>query len=93
MKITPDIIRVEFVGAIAQVTESPHAGYLGICGAVLNETRNTFAIQQNGKAKNVVKEQAVFQFKFADGPVVEIDGKLLVGKPEDRLKKTTKRLW
>ncbi len=93
MKITPDIIREEFVGTIAQVTESPHAGYLGIRGTVLNETRNTFAIQQNGKAKNVIKEQAVFQFKLTDGTVVEIDGKLLVGKPEDRLKKTTKRLW
>jgi len=40
-----------------------------------------------------VKDQAVFQFQFFDGTIVEIDGKLLVGRSEDRLKKTMKRLW
>ncbi|XES77293.1 MAG: ribonuclease P protein component 1 [Candidatus Bathyarchaeia archaeon] len=93
MKITPDIIREEFVGTMGAVTRSNHAGYLGIQGQVLGETRNILTLQQEGKPKNIVKDQAVFQFQFSDGTVVEIDGKLLVGKPEDRLKKTVKRLW
>jgi ribonuclease P protein subunit POP4 len=93
MKVTPDIIREEFIGTTGAVTSSSHAGYLGIRGEVLNETRNTFTIQQNGQTKCVVKDQAVFQFQFSDGTIVEIDGKLLTGKPEDRLKKTVKRLW
>ena len=93
MIVTPDIIREEFIGTTGAVASSPHRGYLGICGEVLNETKNTFSIKQNGKTRQVVKDQAVFQFKFSDGTVVEIDGKLLVGKPEDRLKKTIKRLW
>jgi ribonuclease P protein subunit POP4 len=93
MIVTPDIIREEFIGATGTITNSHHVGYLGIHGEVLGETRNTFTIQQNGKDKSIVKDQAVFQFQFSDGTVVEIDGKLLVGKPEDRLKKTIKRLW
>jgi len=93
MKVMPDIIREEFVGTTGAVTSSPHAGYLGISGKVLGETKNTFVLQQEGKAKSVVKDQAVFQFQFSDGTVVEIDGKLLVGRSEDRLKKTVKRLW
>jgi ribonuclease P protein subunit POP4 len=93
MKITPDIIREEFIGTTGSVTESPHTGYLGISGEVLGETRNTFAINQEGRTKSVVKDQAVFQFQFSDGTIVEIDGKLLVGRSEDRLKKTIKRLW
>jgi ribonuclease P protein subunit POP4 len=93
MKITPDVIREEFIGTTATVTSSTHAGYLGIRGEVLDETRNIFTLQQEGKPKSIVKDQAVFQFQFSDGTVVEIDGKLLVGKPEDRLKKTVKRLW
>jgi ribonuclease P protein subunit POP4 len=93
MKVTPDIIREEFIGADTAVTQSPQASYMGIRGEVVGETRNTFTIQQQGKAKRVAKEHAVFQFQFSDGTVVEIDGKLLVGKPEDRLKKTVKRLW
>jgi ribonuclease P protein subunit POP4 len=40
-----------------------------------------------------VKDSSVFHFKFPDGTVVEIDGKLLVGRPEDRLKKRVRRLW
>ena len=93
MKVTPDIIREEFIGTNAQVASSPHAGYLGINGEVIGETRNTFTLNQAGETKRIVKDQAVFQFQFSDGTVVEIDGKLLVGKPEDRLKKQLKRLW
>jgi ribonuclease P protein subunit POP4 len=66
---------------------------LGISGPVMDETKNTFIIQHEGKMKTVVKDQSVFNFQFSDGTVVEIDGKLLVGKPEDRLKKTVKRFW
>jgi ribonuclease P protein subunit POP4 len=93
MKITPDIIREELIGTSGSVTFSPHAGYIGIHGEVLGETRNTFTIRQTGSTKSVVKDQAVFEFEFSDGTIVEIDGKLLVGRPEDRLKKTLKRLW
>ncbi len=93
MKVTPDIIREEFVGTNTVVVDSPHAGYLSLNGEVRRETRNTFLIEQQGKMKRIVKDQAVFQFKFIDGTVVEIEGRLLVGKPEDRLKKTMKRLW
>ena len=93
MKVTPDIIREEFVGTVGSVSQSVHTDYLGIQGKVIGEPRNTFTIQHHEKNKKVVKDQAVFQFHFNDGTVVEINGKLLVGKPEDRLKKTIKRLW
>ena len=93
MKVTTDIIRDEFIGTEGRVAESRHADYVGLSGQVLDETKNTFTIIQAGKAKNVIKEAAVFHFKFSDGTVIEIDGKLLVGRPEDRLKKNIKRLW
>jgi ribonuclease P protein subunit POP4 len=93
VKVTPDIIRQEFIGTEGKIAESPHACYVGIRGEVIDETKNTFTILHNRKAKNVVKNSAVFNFKFSDGTIVEIDGKLLVGRPEDRLKKTVKRLW
>jgi ribonuclease P protein subunit POP4 len=93
MKVTTDIIRDELIGTESRVAESRHADYVGLSGEVVDETKNTFKIIQAGKAKNVIKEAAVFHFKFSDGTVVEIDGKLLVGRPEDRLKKSIKRLW
>jgi ribonuclease P protein subunit POP4 len=93
MKLTPDIIRYEFIGTQAKIAQSLHSDYVGLAGRVVGETRNTLTLQNEGKALNVVKEFAVFDFTFDDGTVVDIDGKLLVGRPEDRLKKTIKRLW
>jgi len=93
MKVTPDIIRYEFIGTEARVTRSGHADYVGIRGEVIDEKRNSFTILHEGKGKRIIKNSAVFNFKFTDGTVVEIDGKLLVGRPEDRLKKSVKRLW
>jgi ribonuclease P protein subunit POP4 len=93
MKVTPEIIRYEFIGTEGKVARSPHEGYVGLGGKVVSETKNTFTFLLKGKEKSVIKESAVFNFKFEDGTVVEIDGKLLVGRPEDRLKKSIKRLW
>jgi ribonuclease P protein subunit POP4 len=93
MKIAPDIIRHEFIGTQAKVTESSHPGYIGLSGKVIDETRNTLTFQQEGKSKKVIKNSSIFNFTFTDGTIVEIDGKLLVGRPEDRLKKSLKRLW
>ena len=93
MKITPDIVRSEFIGTEAEVSQSPHKDYVGLSGRVIDETKNTFTLLHAEKAKRIVKEAAIFRFKYSDGTIVQIDGKLLTGRPEDRLKKTTKRLW
>jgi len=93
MKITPDIIRYEFVGARGLVAGSSNPNYIGVGGLVVGETRNTFLFQNEGRTRSVIKDVASFDFTFNDGTVVEIDGKLLVGRSEDRLKKSLKRLW
>jgi ribonuclease P protein subunit POP4 len=93
MKLTPDIIRSEFVGTEAKVAKSAHPNYVGISGKIIDETRNTLTILQEGKRKIIAKHSAIFHFKFPDGTIVEINGKLLVGRPEDRLKKHIRRLW
>ena len=93
MKITPDIIRCELIGTEAKVAKSRHLGYVGIMGKVTDETRNTLVILHEGERKRIIKESTVFSFNFSDGTAVEIDGKLLVGRPENRLKKRIRRLW
>lgn len=93
MKVTPDIIRREFIGMQAKINKSSHSGNIGISGTVLNETRNTFVIDHKGKLKTLIKGDNIFHFGLRDGTVVEIDGRILVGRPEDRLKKIIRRLW
>ncbi|MCK4439444.1 ribonuclease P protein component 1 [Candidatus Bathyarchaeota archaeon] len=93
MKITPNIIRCEFIGTEARVAKSEHKDCVGISGKIIDETRNTFVILHKGKRKKIIKASAVFHFNFSDGTIAEIDGKLLVGRPEGRLKKRIRRLW
>ena len=93
MNVTPDIVRREFIGTHAKISKSSHRGNVGISGKILDETRNTFTILHDGRTKTIIKNANVFHFKFHDDTVVEIDGKILVGRPEDRLNKTIRRLW
>lgn len=93
MKITPSILQHELIGLNAKVVKSVHPNYVGIAGRVMDETRNTLIIQYENKRKNVAKNAVVFYFTMPDGTVVEIDGKEIVGRPENRIKKRIRRRW
>jgi ribonuclease P protein subunit POP4 len=93
MNVTPNIIRCEFIGTSGKVFKSSHRDNAGISGKIIRETRNTFTILQERKEKIVPKDSSIFHFEFPNGTIVEINGRLLVGRPEDRLKKTIRRLW
>ena len=93
MKVTPAIVQQELIGLKAKVVRSSHPGYVGIEGKVLDETRNTILILHKNKKKIVIKNTAVFNFTTPDGTIVEIDGKTIIGRPQDRIKKRVKRLW
>lgn len=88
-----NIIRREFIGAEAKIVKSKHQGYVGISGKIIDETRNTFVILRNGERKRIAKDSSIFQFIFSDETTVEVEGRLLIGRPESRLKKSIKRLW
>jgi len=93
MKITPDLLRHEFVGLDAEVVTSSNPSQTGISGKIIQETRNTLVILHSDLEKTVIKDIAVFHFVMPDGTVVEIDGKAIVGRPENRLKKRVRRRW
>ncbi len=93
MKVTPAVIQRNLIGLKARITHSSNHNQVGITGIVVNETRNTFTLMQNKERKTIAKDQAVFHFTMPDTTVVEMDGKTLVGKPEERLKKRIRRLW
>jgi len=93
MKVTPAILQYEFIGLHAKVVGSSHSNYVGIEGRVVNETRNTFTILHENREKTVIKNAAVFNFTLPDGTVLEIDGKAVIGRPENRVKKRVRRRW
>jgi ribonuclease P protein subunit POP4 len=93
MKVTPAVLQHELIGLNARVVESSHPGYVGIAGRVIDETRNTLVIRHENKRKVVAKSVVVLHFTLSDGTVIEIDGRAIVGRPEDRIKKRIRRRW
>jgi len=93
MNITPNIVQHEFIGLETAVVNSSNPAMVGISGRVINETRNTFTIKQDNKMKVIAKDTSIFDFILTDGTIVEIEGKVIMGRPESRLKKRPRRLW
>lgn len=93
MRVNPEILNHEFIGVKAKIRKSTDVGYVGLSGKVVDETRNTFTLLGATGRKMVTKALTTFSFTFQDSTVVEIEGRLLVGRPEDRVKKSIRRLW
>ncbi|MCW4027797.1 MAG: ribonuclease P protein component 1 [Candidatus Bathyarchaeota archaeon] len=93
MRITPEVLQDEFIGLHAKAARSRNRSCIGIAGKVIDETKNTIVIIHDNKEKTMVKNETVFHFKFPDGTVVEIDGKTMIGRPEDRVKRKIRRRW
>ena len=64
---------------------------INIRGKVVDETMKTLIIQSTG-LKRVAKKDATFKFSL-DGVAVKVEGKTLIGRPEDRVKKQNKKKW
>ncbi len=86
--ITPqNVLQHELIGLKANVIESTHPGYIGVKGKIVDETKNTIVILDGGRKKRVQKSVVVLRIKLPDGSAVEVDGKDIVGRPVDRVKK------
>ncbi|MBI2005204.1 MAG: ribonuclease P protein subunit [Candidatus Aenigmarchaeota archaeon] len=89
MPITPhNLVRHELVGLKVKIEQSGDPTQRGLKGTVIDETYNTLKIETSEKKeKTTIKENNVFIFTLPDKTKVEVDGKLLVSRPEDRIKK------
>jgi ribonuclease P protein subunit POP4 len=93
MNINPEILGYEFIGTKMRITKSTNSSQVGLSGTIVDETRNTFVIAGATEPKRVAKTLVTLNFIFHDSTIVEVEGKLLSGRPEDRLKKIIRRLW
>ena len=91
--ITPqNVFRHEFIGLTVEVIDSNHEGYVGLQGRIIDETRNTITVETNDTEKMIPKDNVIFLFTLPDGSQVSIDGKVIVARPEDRIKKKFKKI-
>jgi ribonuclease P protein subunit POP4 len=85
--ITPqNLIRHELIGLDAKVVGSPNRSLIGLEGRVMDETKKTLILKVGGKRKIVPKDVAMLRFRPPDGRIVEVDGRRIVARPEDRIK-------
>ena len=88
MPITPrNLIRHELIGLRVRIAKSKNPSQVGLKGKVIWETYSTLHIETKNGEKIIPKDIATFVFTLPDKTKVEVDGKLLVGRPEDRIKK------
>ena len=87
-----NIARYELIGLDARISGGTNKSQKRIKGIIKDETRNTLTLNQKGVDKVIAKGEASFIFNLG-GTLVEVEGKNLIGRPEDRVKKKPKRDW
>ncbi len=91
--ISPTFLRHELIGLEAKVVHSSNQKQIGIKGKIIDETQKTLTILHSDKEKRIIKENSILLLKLPDKTVVEVDGRVLVGRPADRVKKAIWRHW
>lgn len=98
MITSKNIFYHELIGLELKVVDSSNKSLIGISGIIVDETKKTFLIELKDSTHNlnseklIQKDISIFQFKVPDGTIVEIDGKILLNRPEDRIKKRYKKI-
>ena len=83
-----NLVRHELIGLKVKVSGSADPTHKGMSGKVIDETYNTLTVEaRRGREKTVIKRNSVFVFTLPDKTKVQVEGNLLVSRPEDRIKK------
>ena len=90
--ITPhNLVRHELVGLEVRVVKSTNPFQEGLSGRVVDETRNMLTIETKAGTRNLAKQDCIFSFRLPSGERVRVDGRLLVSRPEDRVRKKLRK--
>ncbi|MEM2869367.1 MAG: ribonuclease P protein subunit [Thermoplasmata archaeon] len=83
-----NLVRHELIGLRVVVRRSPDPSVEGMEGRVVDETRNTLVIDTGERGRRrVAKEGSAFLFTLPDGGMVEVEGRRIRFRPEDRVKR------
>jgi ribonuclease P protein subunit POP4 len=94
MRITPqNIVKHEIVGLSTHIVESKDPGHVCREGVIIDESKEMIRIDTEKGPILVPKSICVFDMTLPDGVIVRLDGELLKGRPEDRIKKRLNRSW
>jgi len=81
-----NVLKHEIIGLDTRVAGGANKQLLGFKGKIIDETRNTITIFDGKRKRIVPKNVTILRIRLPDGMWVEVNGKKLVGRPEDRVK-------
>jgi ribonuclease P protein subunit POP4 len=85
--MTPaNLLKHELIGLEVEVSASSDPNLVGMKGAVVDETKKMICVHDGKRCRMFSKEISTFQFRLPDGSLVLVEGKHMVGQPENRLK-------
>ena len=80
------ILREELIGLEVEVIGAKNKTLVGINGRILDETKFTLSIETSKGIKKVLKSQVTLKLPYK-GEKLSVEGKLLIGRPYERLRK------
>jgi ribonuclease P protein subunit POP4 len=86
-----NVLRNEIIGLTIEVLHDSNPPNIQIKGKVIDETMKTLVIK-NTKTHRIAKQNAIFKINIGN-KIVQVEGKNLIGKPENRVKKKKKGKW
>lgn len=83
IKLTPQTLpKHELIGLNCRIVRASNPEIIGVEGKVVDESKNMIVIE-NSKKRMIPKKDAFFEFKLEENII--IDGRRLLGRPEDRV--------
>jgi ribonuclease P protein subunit POP4 len=86
-----NILQNEIIGLNVEVLHDSNPLNIHVRGKVIDETMKTLVIK-NTKIQRIAKQNAILEINI-DNRKITVEGKNLIGKPENRVKKQNKRKW
>ncbi len=84
--------RHELIGLDVSIPKSADKNFEGLKGRLVDETKKTFTVLTEEGTKMVPKKTNEFVFEL-ENTKVKVDGRLLVGRPEERVGKKLPGKW
>lgn len=76
----------ELIGLKTKIIEAKNRSEIGLEGKIIDETKNMIVIETKKGEKKILKKYAKFRI-WLETETVDVSGDVLVGRPEERLKK------
>lgn len=90
MRSAKNILLHELIGLNCEITRSRNASHVGLRGRIIDETQKTLLVMAGGRKKRISKKDVIINVVL-NGQTVEIVGKYLISRPEDRIKRKFKK--